>query len=726
MNKIALENEFIRSECQRTGVAPAALNTFISETYAQQNEDLIVEALLMPVLRRLGRPPASIFYFEIGANHPFQTSNTYLFYRKHGAKGVLVEANHILALQLKASRPEDEVVEAAVSARHDETITFHQCDISELSGLNEAHIHSFGKNAPVHQVTVANLHINGLLERYASRQIDYLSIDVEGVDFEVLGALDFNRFRPYLIQCEPSEHFIPGASDKLAALMEAKGYFLVARTDINLIFADRAVLLPASGYRRNVRSFDIFDTLIARNCIDPHRIFERVERVTQQAGFAGDRVSAEQRVAGRTYNLDDIYNELAKARGWPQSVRDAVQAAEIEAELDAVVPIAENLAQVRDGDLMVSDMYLPEQVIRSLLKKAGLSKEFGLILTSHGKRSGEVWPSLLANYHIEQHLGDNVVSDIQSPARFGIASKHTAISSPDYVEAWLLNLGLRDLAQIIRRGRLSHWHGNTTIRQLQVMQSSFNFPILALSSILLARFIAANGIRNVLFCSRDCNLWLEIFRVVCEKMNVQANARYFYTSRQARLKSSPSYLRYAGEMLASDSVVVDVCGTGWSLAQMMQKLGVQVPLYFIHQLPKRADYEKLRPTPEGVAVHSIVKPESAGVANNFIEMTNYADHPQIDDVSYVLNAAHPCFAPERRSDATLGMVREQQTIFRRMVALCELEGLAETLTVPDDALAKIILELYKSLCTQNALPLIYERMHMDEEADQMRALASLA
>jgi len=725
MNKIALENEFIRSECQRTGVAPAALSTFISETYAQQNEDLIVEALLMPVLRRLGRAPQSIFYFEIGANHPFQTSNTYLFYRKYGARGVLVEANHILALQLKASRPEDEIVEAAVSANHDETITFHQCDISELSGLNEAHIQSFGKNAPIQQVTVRNMHINVLLERHAGRQIDYLSIDVEGVDFEVLGALNFDKFRPYFIQCEPSEHFIQGASNKLVTMLEAKGYFLVARTDINLIFADRSVLMPASAYRRNVRSFDIFDTLIARNCIEPHRIFERVERATGQSGFAADRIGAEQRVSGRSYNLDDIYDELAKARSWSQSERDAVMAAEIEAEIDAVIPIAENLAQVRDGDLMVSDMYLPEPIIRRLVKKAGLSKEVGLILSSHGKRSGDVWPHLLANYEIERHIGDNLVSDVQSPARFGIASKHTAISSPDYVETWLLNLGLRDIAQIIRRGRLASWHGNSTVRQLQTIQTSFNFPMLTLSSVLLARFIAANGLRNVLFCSRDCNLWLEIFRVVCEKMNIQASARYFYTSRQARLKASPSYLRYAGELLTDDSLVVDICGTGWSLAQMMQKHGAQVPLYFLHQLPKRADYEQMRPTPEGVAIHAIVKPEAAGVANNFIEMANYADHPQVDDVSYILNAAHPCFAPERRSAATLEMVRDQQAMFRQMIAHCEAEGLAEILMVPDDALGALVLELYKALCTQQALPMIYERMHMDEEADQMRVLGSM-
>ena len=725
MNKMLLDNAFIRGECERNGVAPAALDTHICETYAQRNEDLIVESLLIPLLRRLGRPLSSIFYFEIGANHPFQTSNTYLFYRKHGARGVLVEANHKLVQQLKAARPEDQVVEVAVSGRHDATITFHQCGISELSGLNEAHIRSFGRNAPIEQVTVTNLHINGLLERYADRQIDYLSIDVEGVDIELLEAMNFNKHRPYLIQCEPSEYFQPGASDKITAMLEARGYVLLARTEINLIFADRAILHASDG-RRTIRSFDIFDTLIARNCIDPHRIFEHVERVTQLAGFASDRLIAEQRISAGAYNLDDIYDELAKIRGWSQAERDVAQAAEIDAELDAVIPIAENLAHVRDGDVAVSDMYLPEPVVRSLLKKAGLSKEIGIIVSSHGKRSGAVWPLLLANYQVEQHLGDNLAADVQSPARFGIASRHTSISSPDHVESWLLKFGLRDLAQIIRCGRLSSWHGNAAVRQLQLIQSSFNFPILLLSSILLSRFVAAGAIQNVLFCSRDCNLWLDVFRVVRKKMGVQVNERYFYTSRRARIKSSPSYLQYASELLQGSVVIADICGTGWSLSQMMQNLGSQSPQYFLHHLPQRQDYEKIKPTPGGAVVHSIVDRNATGLANNFLEMANYADHPQVDDVRYVLNAPHPNFAPERRSESILSMVREQRSSFRQMVSLCQSEGLAETLTVPDDALRAIVLELYKALCGQNLLSMLYERVHMEEEADQLRLLGTLA
>jgi len=83
-------------------------------------------------------------------------------------------------------------------------------------------------------------------------------------------------------------------------------------------------------------------------------------------------------------------------------------------------------------------------------------------------------------------------------------------------------------------------------------------------------------------------------------------------------------------------------------------------------------------------------------------------------------------AAERRPAGTLAMIREQQAAFRQAVALCEMQGLGETLNISDDKLRALILELYKSLYTQKALPLIYSAMHNDEETDQLRLLKKIA
>jgi len=484
--------------------------------------------------------------------------------------------------------------------------------------------------------------------------------------------------------------------------------------------------LPASSAKRAVRSFDIFDTLIARDCIDARSIFARVEALTKNPGFAADRVAAEQRVFGGSYTMDDIYEELMKIRGWTPQQRDAAQAAEIFLELEAVTPIAENLALVRDGDVAVSDMYLPEEVIRMLLKKAGLAKEIGLVVSSHGKSSGKIWPLLQAHYEIEEHLGDNQVSDVQSPQGFGIVSRHTKIASPDGVETWFLQNGFRGLAQIVRQARLSTWHDDPVMRQLQLIQSRFNFPILLLSSILLARFLAANKIQNVLFCSRDCNLWIDLFRAVRQQIGVETGESYFYTSRLARMKSSPSYRRYAEQALKGGSLLVDVCGTGWSLSHMLRGLGVQTPVFFIHHLPKTDVYEQMRPTPEGMTVHSVMKGWPAGVNNQYLEAANYADHPQIVDVCYVNDSPHPVFAPERRPEAVLSMIRAQRNSFKQAVGLVESQGLGEAMHASDEALRAMVQELYGSLCKQRLLPATYDAMHRAEEDDQIVQLRMMS
>lgn len=476
--------------------------------------------------------------------------------------------------------------------------------------------------------------------------------------------------------------------------------------------------------RRAIRSFDVFDTLIARNCIEPRTIFARVEALTKHEDLARDRLAAEQRLSTRAYTLDDIYAELAAMRGWSPDQRDAVQAAEIFLEIGAVVPVAENLAQVQDGDIAVSDMYLPESVIRMLLKKAGLTKEIAVVVSSHGKRSGEVWPQLLASYHIEQHIGDNPLADVQSPQRFGITSRRSTVALPDAVETWLIGNGMRDIAQIIRQARLSSWTEDATCRQLQLIQTRFNFPILTLSSILLARHVARNGADNVLFCSRDCNLWQDLFALVAKQLGLAAGEQYFYTSRQARIKPSADYRRYAREALAAKAIVVDVCGTGWSLSHLMQSIGVEAPVYFIARVPKMDVYEKIRPTAAHAAVHAIT--DSAGNSNEYLEMCNYAAHPQIVDVSYVHDRPHPVFAVERRPPAILAAVREQQKIFRQTLAICEAQGLEESLMLPDEALRAAVAELCQSLRTQNLLPAVYAAMHAEEETEQMRVLGRLA
>jgi FkbM family methyltransferase len=233
-------NPFIELVNAREGVEGSKHPVVLRESYAQFGEDAIVESLLLARLAKQGRLPGSLVYVEIGANHPITSSNTFLLYEKYGARGVLVEADPALIARLEHVRPRDTVVNAAISASQAPSAVLHVAALTELSSLRPGHTDHWrglpGNDGVTATVEVPNLHVNAFLARYAPRDVDFLSIDCEGVDLEIVAALDFSRFTPYVLQCEPSEHIVRGSRARMIELVEGNGYRLIAVTDANLIF----------------------------------------------------------------------------------------------------------------------------------------------------------------------------------------------------------------------------------------------------------------------------------------------------------------------------------------------------------------------------------------------------------------------------------------------------------------------------------------------------------
>jgi len=234
------ENPFISNECNLFSINKAPIATNIYETYAQCNEDIIIESLLRAQMRRAGRSMESIRYIEIGANHPFQTSSTYLLYKLYGATGVLVEANPTLAETLAKSRPNDVVVNCAVTVSHDSHVEFHVHEKDELSSISTDHIALFqglgGTEKIVDTIRCENKHINDFMKQHYGPYCDYLSVDVEGLDIALLSEMD-TVFQPTIIQCEHEGNF-----DAFVSILKPRGYSFLAQTDVNAIFIKTATV----------------------------------------------------------------------------------------------------------------------------------------------------------------------------------------------------------------------------------------------------------------------------------------------------------------------------------------------------------------------------------------------------------------------------------------------------------------------------------------------------
>ncbi len=230
--------------------------------------------------------------------------------------------------------------------------------------------------------------------------------------------------------------------------------------------------------------------------------------------------------------------------------------------LTELYPIAENVARVRPSHVIVSDYYNRPDAEKAYAV-TGLKNE--LIVTDGDKASGKIWPSLK---HLKWYHGDNPHSDLKMPQQFGIPSELVEQSKLTAIEQHLFNNGMQGLALACREARLTTWHPK--FRALQLLQIQANFPIMVLAAVALHAFAVKCNARVLLMSARDCCLWTELQNDVKRLLGDQYDVEYFPSSRVCRNVPSPRYLQELNDRLAKGAVIVDVGGTGKSIARMLK------------------------------------------------------------------------------------------------------------------------------------------------------------
>lgn len=204
-----------------------------NRSYSQEGEDLLLQRIFGK--RRDG------FYVDIGSHHPFRFSNTYAFYRR-GWRGVCVDPLPGTMARFRRWRPRDTALEVGVSERPSQLTyfmfnepainTFSAEVAAQRSGKNNWHI--------VERRQIDTLPLASLLDQHvpvAVREIDFMSIDVEGLDLEVLRSNDWARYRPRIVITECLNAAISGWSDDPVVLfMRQQGYLPVAKTVHSVFF----------------------------------------------------------------------------------------------------------------------------------------------------------------------------------------------------------------------------------------------------------------------------------------------------------------------------------------------------------------------------------------------------------------------------------------------------------------------------------------------------------
>ncbi len=221
----------------RRGLRPlceAVFGGYSQKSYSQEGEDLI--------LGRLFEHQDKGFYVDVGAHHPKRFSNTYYFY-KRGWKGINIDAMPGSMRLFGWFRPRDINIEAAISQVPGRLPYFIFNDPA-LSGFSERiSRHRDGRNGYHIESTryMDTVTLSEILGRYLPREtvIDFLSVDVEGLELEVLRSNNWGRYRPRVILVEILGETIDEIlSGEIYRYLYGHGYRIFAKTVNTVIFLE--------------------------------------------------------------------------------------------------------------------------------------------------------------------------------------------------------------------------------------------------------------------------------------------------------------------------------------------------------------------------------------------------------------------------------------------------------------------------------------------------------
>lgn len=205
--------EFVR------GFSPANyewLIPLLTKSRSQLRQDLFV--LSEAKSKREG------FFVEFGATNGIDLSNTYLLETEFSWRGILAEPARVWEKKLRVNRPNASIETMCLWKDSNSTLTFNETICAELSTIESFSDRDLHKDSRRQgkSYEVRTISLNDLLRKYqAPKYIDYLSIDTEGSEYEILKAFNFEDFTFGIITVE---HNYTPQREMIFTLLTSYGY----------------------------------------------------------------------------------------------------------------------------------------------------------------------------------------------------------------------------------------------------------------------------------------------------------------------------------------------------------------------------------------------------------------------------------------------------------------------------------------------------------------------
>lgn len=233
--------EEIYYQCLEAGIKEEIISIFwngnienISEIYetniySQDGEEVF--------LREFFQLKENGFYVDIGAYNPIRFSNTYWAYKK-GWRGINIEPNYEGYKKFEFMREHDININCGVSDVESK-LCYYMFKEGALNTFNKEEIHDMEQVIGKKEVLVRRL--DSILEEHKVEKIDYMDIDVEGLEINVLKSNNWEKYRPTIILCEQKMCFEDILQSEVYKYLKSVGYVAISKFNRTMIYKNQEV-----------------------------------------------------------------------------------------------------------------------------------------------------------------------------------------------------------------------------------------------------------------------------------------------------------------------------------------------------------------------------------------------------------------------------------------------------------------------------------------------------
>lgn len=437
------------------------------------------------------------------------------------------------------------------------------------------------------------------VKHYIRYAFDY---DSEDLDFP----MDYDKVTPGP-KCKTFDELLEAIENyELVDLTESLSYINDLYWEYSTPDSMDRIIDQAIGFRPvkpdlpTLYSFDVFDTVISRKVLDPIGIFFKVRELMQADGsFPAALVNKYPDIHKNTeliireyykkstdirhsenleISLDEILERISWVYGLTEEQTAKLRQWEIDAEIDNAIPLRKQINLIREylgrGDkvILISDMYLPKEVIEKMLAKADpllaelplfLSNEYG-VLKAHKSLYFEVYKSFEPFYDFKKwvHCGDNVAVDQNAARACGISTRRVYAPEFSQMQEELVKYTNSYDGYLVAalQSRICEQCNSETEKFIASYITLIMVPYIDWA----LRDAQRRGYQTLYFISRDGHPLKRIADAIIKERGIDIKTKYIYASR--RTWRIPSFITevdpcfwesYAnfGDIISSDKLL---------------------------------------------------------------------------------------------------------------------------------------------------------------------------